>query len=199
MKYRRVLGIDPTSRGFGYIIFEGKTPIDWGNTCSGDNREAAILERLTALEKRWSPDALIIEDYHATGNKRCLRVKLLLAAVEKQVAAIELPTFRISHWSLKRKFQKYGARTKHQRAELVASLFPVLHPRLPRKRKPWMSEADRMSIFVAAGMVMTFLSARKGFPDADWRRASNLGGSSATPETRPLGQPDTPDTNPRTR
>jgi hypothetical protein len=42
----------------------------------------------------------------------------------------------------------------------IAKRFPELALRLPRFRKPWMSEDYRMSIFDAAGFALAFYSAQ---------------------------------------
>jgi hypothetical protein len=40
----------------------------------------------------------------------------------------------------------------------IAKRFPELAPRLPRFRKPWMSEDYRMSIFDAVAMALTLFN-----------------------------------------
>jgi hypothetical protein len=50
-----------------------------------------------------------------------------------------------------------GRGTKHALAEIIAKRFPgELASRLPPKRKPWMSEDYRMSIFDAVALVLAF-------------------------------------------
>jgi hypothetical protein len=53
-------------------------------------------------------------------------------------------------------FSESGAQTKQEIAVAIAKRFPELAPRLPRFRKPWMSEDYRMSIFDAVGFGLTF-------------------------------------------
>ena len=45
---------------------------------------------------------------------------------------------------------------KQEIAIAIAERFPELAPRLPRFRKPWMSEDYRMSIFDAVALALTF-------------------------------------------
>jgi len=45
-------------------------------------------------------------------------------------------------------------------AMAIAKRFPELAPRLPRFRKPWMSEDYRMSIFDAVGLGLAFFTLR---------------------------------------
>src|SRR5437773_8813365 len=57
----------------------------------------------------------------------------------------------VSRAELKQAFAESGAGTKYEIAMAIANRFPELAPRLPRFRKPWMSEDYRMSIFDAVG------------------------------------------------
>jgi hypothetical protein len=57
---------------------------------------------------------------------------------------------------VKQAFSESGASTKHEIAVAIAKRFPELAPRLPRFRKPWMSEDYRMSIFDAVAFGVTF-------------------------------------------
>jgi hypothetical protein len=50
-----------------------------------------------------------------------------------------------------------GQGTKHLLAEIMAKRFPAqLGLQLPPKRKPWMSEDSRMSIFDAVALALVF-------------------------------------------
>lgn len=66
-----------------------------------------------------------------------------------------------------------GTANKHDIAVAIADRFPELAPRLPRVRKPWMSEDYRMSIFDAVGLalisgahVQSHLKSRRGLEQA---------------------------------
>ena len=49
------------------------------------------------------------------------------------------------------------ATSKHDRAVALVECFPELRPRLPRKRKAWMSEDVRMRIFDALASLLAAL------------------------------------------
>ena len=53
-------------------------------------------------------------------------------------------------------YSRFGARTKHERAKLIAEQFPEFEPQLPAPRKIWMSEDPRMSIFEAAALALVY-------------------------------------------
>jgi hypothetical protein len=46
--------------------------------------------------------------------------------------------------------------TKNEIAEIVAKKFPELLQRVPPKRRTWMPEDHRMSIFEAVGLALAF-------------------------------------------
>ena len=62
----------------------------------------------------------------------------------------------VSRAELKQAFAESGAGTKYEIAMAIANRFPELAPRLPRFRKPWMSEDYRMSIFDAVALAIAF-------------------------------------------
>ena len=83
---RRVLAIDPFSRGVGFAVLEGpECLIDWGIRTTGraDNAKAArVIDKL--IDRFW-PDVLALEDWDSAGSRRCGRVQKLL----DQIAADE--------------------------------------------------------------------------------------------------------------
>jgi hypothetical protein len=62
---------------------------------------------------------------------------------------------------VKQVFSESGASTKYEIAVAIAQRFPELAPRLPRFRKPWMSEDYRMSIFDAVALAIAFFQFQK--------------------------------------
>jgi len=69
-------------------------------------------------------------------------------------------------------FAESGATTKQEIAVGITKRFPKLRPRLPRFRKPWMSEDYRMSIFDAVGLALTFSSLSLEINETENKRAS---------------------------
>jgi hypothetical protein len=149
----RVLAIDPFSRGVGFAVLEGpERLIDWGLKTTGraDNGKASrAIERLIV---RFQPDVLAVEDSDAVGSRRCCRVQTLLDGIIS--AKARLPVRRVSRGQLGAIGPLPQAGTKYGRACLLAERFPELQLSLPRFRKPWMSEDDRMAIFDAVGFAV---------------------------------------------
>jgi hypothetical protein len=152
-----VMSIDPTSRGFGFVVFEGPDRlIDWAVVEIRINKEERYLRRMIDLIARYQPDVLALEDPTGRGSRRCSRVQKLLGRVERIADEGAILTRRFSRSQVRRAFSDSGAKTKYEIAVVITNRFPELAARLPRFRKPWMSEDDRMSIFDAASFGLTF-------------------------------------------
>lgn len=151
---KRVLAIDPFSRGVGFAVLEGpECLIDWGLRTTGraDNaRSARVIEKLI---DRFLPDVLALEDWDSAGSRRCDRVQALL----DRIAAAEARRL-IVRLIARRQVRAIGplpqTSTKRGRACFLAERFLELHPFLPPLRKPWMPEDDRMSIFDAVAFAV---------------------------------------------
>jgi hypothetical protein len=77
-----------------------------------------------------------------------------------------IPTRGFSRQKVRQAFAALHASTKYEIALAVVGQLPELMPRLPRFRKLWMSEDERMAIFDAAALALTyfhFASGRRGF------------------------------------
>jgi hypothetical protein len=159
---RRVLAVDPFSRGVGFAVLEGPDRlIDWGlrTTVRADNAKSARV--IDKLVDRFRPDVLALEDWESAGSRRCVRVKILL----DRVAADE-GTRVLVRFIARRDVRAIGplpqTGTKRGRACFLADRFPELQPFLPPVRKLWMPENDRMAIFDAVGFAVACLPKRPG-------------------------------------
>ena len=152
---KRVLAIDPTSGGFGFAVVESPaTSIDWGVKTIKKRNEATTLKKLAELIRLYRPEALIIEDLK--NSRRCRRIQDLVDKIQALAIAERIKSRCISVSRIKKVFQTFGAYTKHEIAQVVAQQLPELAARLPRYRKPWMSEDYRMAIFDAAALALTY-------------------------------------------
>jgi hypothetical protein len=146
---RRVLAVDPFSRGVGFAVLEGPASlIDWGIRTTGraDNAKASLV--IDRLIDRYRPDVLALEDWDSAGSRRCGRVQTLLdriAAAEGKRVLVRL----ITRMQIRTIAPLPLTSTKQGRAQFLADRFPELQPFLPPVRKPWMPEDDRMAIFDA--------------------------------------------------
>ena len=77
----------------------------------------------------------------------------------------KLPVKVISGWEVRSRLLGNENGTKQELAELLAGRFPdELASRLPPKRKAFMNTDDRMDIFDAVGLAVTFQNKRMGNP-----------------------------------
>jgi hypothetical protein len=157
---KRVLGIDPFSRGVGFAVLEGpENLIDWGLKTTGRADSAKAIRIIERLIDRFRPDILAIEDSGASGSRRCERVRKLLDRIASR-GAKSVRVRLIGPRQLRALGPLNQVNTKYARACFLADRFPELGAFLPRFRKPWMSEEDRMGIFDALGFALAAFPTR---------------------------------------
>jgi len=151
---KRVLAIDPYSRGVGFAVLEGpENLIDWGLRTTGRADNERAVRAIKMLIDRFEPDLLALEDWESAGARRCNRVEILLNLVAHG-AWEGLKVSLVSNRALRTIGQLPDAGTKYGRAGLVADRFPELRAFLPPVRKLWMPEDPRMSIFDATAFAL---------------------------------------------
>jgi hypothetical protein len=149
----RVLAIRPTSRGFGFAVLEGaELLIDWGTKDARCEKNARSLGYVEALLDEYQPDAIVVEDARDRSFRRCARVRDLLQGIRRMAFTQGVRVRSISKRRIREVFSETRAVTKHDLALAIAGRLPELAPRLPPRRKPWMSQDERMSIFDAVGL-----------------------------------------------
>ena len=150
---RRILGIDPSTRCVAFAVLEGSDLIDWGTRTTRKADSDLALSVIRALIDRFQPQIIAIEDTTSPGSRRCVRVRKLLDAVAatapKSATVRRIPVARLATPD-----QEGRAATKYQRALALAKRFQELQSRLPRVRKPWMSEDARINIFDALSFAL---------------------------------------------
>lgn len=159
----RILAIDPSTRGFGFAVLEGTDRlIDWGVKETKTDKSRRSLKIITALMEQYEPTVVVVEDYAGKGSRRCDRVVKLISEISKLSSKRKIRVRSVSRDQVKKAFSESGAVNKYDIAKVIAKGFPELAPRLPRFRKPWMSEDYRMSIFDAVAFgITTFTSATR--------------------------------------
>src|SRR5215470_1493463 len=83
-KAKRVLAIDPSTRGFGFAILEGPNRlIDWGVKETKTDKKRRSLQQIDDLIEQYQPNMIVVEDYAAKGSRRCDRVRELIHEISK--------------------------------------------------------------------------------------------------------------------
>lgn len=152
----RVLSIDPSTNGFGFAVLEGNDQlIDWGvaKVWSKANRE--LLARVENFVSRYRPNLIVLEDMNDT--RRGTKARNQIVAIARYALARRIAVRFVSRQQVRETFRPFGL-TKVDIALAIAKMFPELAPRLPRYRKPWMSEDQRMNIFDATSFALTALA-----------------------------------------
>ena len=100
---------------------------------------------------------MILEDPAAPGSRRRPRVQKLLerlrdSARERGVAVHLIPRFAVIEC-----FSSPEKRaTKFSITENLAETFPELAPKMPKRRKTWQSEDERIATFDALALAVTY-------------------------------------------
>lgn len=154
----RILAIDPTHRGFGFVVLEdGIELLDWGTRYTPFPKDYNAIEKVDELIDRYSPGVLVLENPQGECSRRCRRVEQLIERLARLGQARGLAVFQYSRAQIRLAFISEDARTKAEIAAILARQFPELGPKLPPIRKLWMSEDHRMAIFDAGALAVTCL------------------------------------------
>lgn len=146
---KTILAIDPTSRGFAFAVLE--TPaflVDWGERII-PGKTGGLLRKVDDLLTHHQPAVLVVEDVAAKGCRRRKRAREEINRMEQLALARGVRVERASRLAVLRTFAP--AKSKYEAALWLAESFPVLGQHLPRRRKAWMSEDQRMNTFDALG------------------------------------------------
>lgn len=152
----RLFALHCSTKGFGFVVFEGEAIYDWGTVTARGDKNAMALRKLARLLDRVSPEALALEE--PSGTDRADRIRHLHAAISTFCRSRNIDVYQYSLADIQRRFVAVGARTRQEIAEAVVRELDVLSPRLPHPRRPWQSESRRMAIFSAAAVALTHLA-----------------------------------------
>jgi hypothetical protein len=149
--------------------------IDWGVKETKTDKKGRTLQLIDDLIERYQPSVIVVEE--AKGSRRCRRVQDLINDISKLAVGNKVRVRKFTRLKVKQVFSESGASNKYEIAVAIANRFPELAPRLPRFRKPWMSEDYRMSIFDAVGLSLTFFTLHNKRRMSSSRLASIVCGS----------------------
>ena len=151
-----VLALHATSRGFGYVVMSGPfSLVDWGTRRALSDKNATSLAAVTRLLDRFNPHTLVLEDSSEL-PRRSERIKRLYLAIGALCHSRITELNVVSRANVYRSYAKVGATTWQDIAEAVAYQLDPLRALVPTRRKPWQSETQRMAIFSAAAIAMTY-------------------------------------------
>jgi len=149
------LALDTTSDGFSFVVLQGsETLLDWACSQVGRKKPAQWRRRVVQLIERYDPDLLVLAN--AEEPRRGRWIKRFTLDMESLANERGIAVRHVSRFEVREMFADSGT-TKYKIALAITRMFPELEPRLPRERKPWMSEDKRMSIFDAVSFALVAL------------------------------------------
>lgn len=154
-----VLAVHPTSRGFGWVLFENPlVPVDWGIASVKAKRSARSLARFEKLLDRYNPKVVAFEQFEDRPSRRNRRIKELCRRMIAMATTRGMLTPIYSRDTIRECFETSGARTRRNIALSIADQIEVFRHRLPRERKRWNSEDVRQSLFDAVAVALTYFA-----------------------------------------
>jgi hypothetical protein len=165
-----VLAMCPTARGLGFALMAGPlSPIDWGvKETKGKEKNVEGVEKAVALLEAHQPDVLVLEDSTAEGSRRSARIRRLNRSIELFARTRAIEVHRYSRPDIRRCFERFGASTRYETAQVIAKNIPAFTRLLPKKPNAWESEPTRMALFNAAALALSFY-----FHTSDERRETD--------------------------
>ncbi len=154
-----VLAAHPTSRGFGWVVFDGPvSPVAWGIASARPNRSSRSLARFERILARYTPAVFVLEDFEYPSAKRAERVKELCGQMQHLAEGSGVRTLTYPKHLIRSLFGNDASLTRHQIAEVVAARVEDFSHRLPRKRPLGSAEDARQSLFDAAALAMVYFA-----------------------------------------
>jgi hypothetical protein len=157
-RHEFVLAIYPTARGFAYALFEGPlSPVDWGIARrSGKRKIERCLRMIAALFLRYEPDLLVLQDTSPAGTLRSKRIRNLNSAISEMAERHGIPVRCYSRAEVRLAFNHLKSPSKQAIAESIAKHIPAFERYVPRPRKRHVAEDNRLNLFDAAALALTF-------------------------------------------
>lgn len=157
----RVLAIDPMSRGFAWVVFEGPDRLlDWSTADVREEKTKETLRRVAELLRTYEPAVVVLEDPRGPGSRKRARVARLLDAIRNLAQGSGARVWSCPMATVKAVFSQWEAQTKEAVADEVARRYPALALRRPPLRKIWMTEDPRINLFDAAALALTYFETR---------------------------------------
>jgi len=152
-----LLAIYPTTRGFGFVVFEGpERTIDWGVKDVQGDKNRKLVSKIEELISWYRPEMLVLENAHGTTSRRAKRIRQLHKLVVELAKNRKIRVQQFSRSDIKATFKNRSASSRYEIAQAVSQELLDLAPWLPPPKKLWMSENRWLGMFDAASLALTF-------------------------------------------
>src|ERR1051326_3412341 len=122
-KYFRIMGVAPSTRGFGFAVLDGDKLVNWGVKMVSGDKNAQTLLKLDELMKHYQPKALVIEDYHSKNSHRAPRIMVRGRRIEDMAKRHKVRLISYSRQEIRKVFFADGSGNKDAIAEILAKRF----------------------------------------------------------------------------
>jgi len=152
-----VFAAHPTTRGFGWILFERPLkPVAWGTVHADPKHDGDLIVRFEELLDKYEPAVVVLEAFEGPGTQRAERIRALCRLMVREIEerAIENPIF--DRAVIRAAFAEFGVSTRPDIAQVIAKSVVDISHLLPPKRNLGDSENIRQSLFDAAALALTY-------------------------------------------
>jgi hypothetical protein len=151
---KRILALEIRRHRFGFAVLEGrKRLLEYG--AGSYTSRSSILPFLNRIIATFKPEMIVVRRL----RQRNLSDRRATVEALKQVRTVAeeraIPIENITNDEVRLAFQQDAPRNKDGIAAAVAKIFPELRWKLPKVRKPWMSESYHMIMFDAVASAIT--------------------------------------------
>jgi Holliday junction resolvasome RuvABC endonuclease subunit len=149
-----VLAVHPTSRGFGWVLFEGPIAAHlWGIAGPKESEYGPwCMRRFEKLLTQYSPTAIVLEHRKPNDKAENDRAWIFYQNMRGFAANRDIAVHIYSRAEVGAALVSDKNATRRTIVEAVADLLPMLRDRLPLKRKRWDTEDGRRCLFDAAAL-----------------------------------------------
>lgn len=155
-----VLAIQPTSYGFGWVLFENPiTVVAWSLVHARAGRDMRLSKRFIRLLDRYEPAVFVLESFRPDCSRRNPRIRELCHTMAQEAHSRGIAVSIFERESVQMVFARHGATTRDEIAQIIGEHIPAFAHRRPRTRKSWRSDDSRRSLFDAAALAITYFSA----------------------------------------
>ncbi len=143
------------------MLFEAPlSPYDWGVKAVDQNdKNSATLAAIANLIDKYRPDVVAVEDSSEARSRRSLRVRKLYRQIAALCEQEVIELYAYPKAAIRAAFKQFAPKSKHDIAVVIASHIPEFRYRIPPKRKIWLPQDPRQSLFDAAALGLTFYAA----------------------------------------
>ncbi len=161
--YTPILALEVRCHRLGFAVMEGREGLlEWG--VERYSSPQSILRYVEPLISIFDPCVIVMRRTRHEKQNHRRQVNAALRVIRAEAARRSIQIETVTANDLKQALHPSG-RNKDHIAAAVARRFPELHWKLPRIRRPWISEGYNMILFDAVATAMTIWARSEGEAD----------------------------------